>query len=77
MITVSQGRLKTNMQEYFRKVAQSGEELIVTKHNIPILKIVPLKKKRDVKEVFADIRGAVKYSGDLLKPETEEWGELC
>jgi hypothetical protein len=30
-----------------------------------------------VEDVFADIRGAVKYHDDLLKPETEEWGELC
>lgn len=77
MITVSQGRLKTNMQEYFQKVEQSGEELIVTNNNVPILKIIPLMKKDHVKNVFADIRGTVKYFDDILKPETEEWGELC
>lgn len=77
MITVSQGRLKTKMQEYFQKVEQSGEELIVTKRNVAIFKIIPLKKKHSVNDLFADIRGTVKYYDDLLKPETEEWGELC
>ena len=77
MITVSQGRLKTRMQEYFQKVEQTGEELVVTKRNVAIFKIIPLKKKYSVNDLFADIRGAVKYSDDLLKPETEEWGELC
>lgn len=76
MITVSQGRLKTRMQEYFQKVEKFGEELVVTNNNIPILRIVPIKKKGRVKDVFADIRGTVKYSGDLMKPETEEWGDL-
>ncbi len=77
MITVSQGRLKTNIQEYFHKVEQTGEELIVTKHNVAIFKIIPLKKKCTVKDLFTDIRGTAKYSDDLLKPETGEWGELC
>jgi antitoxin (DNA-binding transcriptional repressor) of toxin-antitoxin stability system len=76
MITVSQGRLKTRMQEYFQKVEKTGEELVVTKKNIPILRIIPIKKKRHVKDVFSDIRGAIKYADDILKPETEEWGEL-
>jgi antitoxin (DNA-binding transcriptional repressor) of toxin-antitoxin stability system len=77
MITVSQGRLKARMQEYFQKVEQTGEELVVTAKNVPILKIIPFKKRGHVENVFADIRGAVKYHDDLLKPETEEWGELC
>ena len=77
MITVSQGRLKTNMQEYFKKVEQTGEELIVTNNNVPILKIIPLKKKNHVQTVFADIRGTVKYFDDILKPETEEWATDC
>jgi antitoxin (DNA-binding transcriptional repressor) of toxin-antitoxin stability system len=77
MITVSQGRLKTRMQEYFQKIEQSGEELVVTKRNVAIFKIIPLKKKYSVDDLFADIRGSVKYLDDLLKPETEEWGELC
>lgn len=63
MITVSQGRLKTRMQEYFQKAEPTGEELVVRKYS--------------VNDLFADIRGTVKYSDDLLKPETEEWGELC
>ncbi|MCU0288102.1 MAG: hypothetical protein MUF15_17115 [Acidobacteria bacterium] len=33
--------------------------------------------KYTVNDLFADIRGTVKYSDDLLKPEIEEWGELC
>lgn len=59
MIAVSRRRLKTKMQEYFRKVNQTAEELAFRKYS--------------VNDLFADILGAVKYYDDLLKPETEEW----
>lgn len=76
MITVTKGTLQKRMQEYFRKVEESGEEIIVTSNRIPIIKITSLKKTRNVNDVFADIRGKVKYHKDILTPETEEWGEI-
>jgi hypothetical protein len=46
-------------------------------NNVAIFKIIPLQRKYTVNDLFADIRGTVKYFDDLLKPEIEEWGELC
>lgn len=76
MITVSKGVIEKKTHEYFRKVEETGEEIIVTSNKIPVLKIISLKKKRNVDDVFADLRGKIKYHGDILTPETEEWGEL-
>ena len=77
MIKVSKGQLKAKMLEYFRNVEQTGEELIVTNNRIPVLKVIPINnKKRDVENVFADIRGKVKYNEDILAPETDEWSEV-
>lgn len=76
MITVSQGHLKTKMSEYFQIIEKTGEELIVTNKNIPIVKIIPLRKQKHAHDVFADVRGKVKYHDDLLKPETDEWGDI-
>ena len=64
------------VQEYFRKVEEKGEEIIVTSRKIPVIRISPLKKTRNVDDVFADIRGKIKYHKDILIPETEEWGEI-
>ena len=75
MIKVSKGQLKAKMLEYFRRVEQTGEELIVTNNHIPVIKVIPIYKKRDVAVVFADIRGKVKYYEDILIPETDEWNE--
>jgi hypothetical protein len=43
MKTVSKGVLKAKMLEYFREVEQTGEELVVTEYNLPVLKIVRLR----------------------------------
>ncbi len=76
MITVTKGIWEKRMQEYVRQVEETGEEIVVTKDQIPVLKIVSLKKISDVNNVFADVRGKIRYHEDILNPETDEWGEL-
>ena len=76
MITVSKGDIEKKTQEYFRKVEETGEEIIVTSNKVPVLKIISLKKQRNVDDVFADVQGKIKYHEDILTPETGEWGEL-
>ena len=76
MQTVSKGVLKAKMLEYFRKVEETGEELIVTNNNIPTIRVIPIKKKKRVEDIFADIRGKVKIGDDIMVPETDEWGNI-
>ncbi|MCX6983587.1 MAG: prevent-host-death protein [Lentisphaerae bacterium] len=77
MITVSKSVLKAKMLEYFRRIEKNGEEIIVTDHKVPVLRIQSLTdRKYTVDEVFADLRGKVKISEDIMKPETEEWGDI-
>jgi prevent-host-death family protein len=75
MEPVSKGVLKAKMLEYFRRVEESGEELIVTDNNRPVLRIVPIKRRLTADEVFADVRGRVVYKDDLLAPTADEWPE--
>ena len=75
MVTVSKSALKAKMLEYFRQVEQSGEELVVTDNNRPVLRIVPIRARRAASELFADVRGRVVYHEDLLTPTTAEWSE--
>ena len=75
MKRVSKGVLKAKMLEYFREVEQTGEELIVTDNNRPVLKVVPLRQRRPAAQVFGDVRGRVVYREDVLAPTTEEWPE--
>ena len=74
MNTVSKSQLKAHMLEYFRRVEETGEELVVTSHSKPTLKVVPIAAKKSVDEIFSGIRKVAQIHGDLSEPETEAWG---
>ena len=74
MNMVSKSQLKAHMLEYFRRVEETGEELVVTSHSKPTLKVVPIVTKKSVDEIFSGIRKVAKIHGDLSEPETEAWG---
>lgn len=75
--TVSKGMLKARMLEFFREVEKTKQELIVTDNNIPVLKIVPIKKYKSPQEVFASYQGKINIKeSDLLAPLTDEWGDF-
>jgi len=73
MIKVSKSELKAKMLEYFRRVEETGEELLVTSHNIPVIKVTALKTGERCEDIFADIRGTVHIDDSVMEPETEEW----
>jgi prevent-host-death family protein len=75
METVSKSALKARMLEYFRRVEETGEELIVTDHNRPVLRITPIRTRAPTSEIFADVRGRVVYHADVLEATADEWSE--
>ena len=76
MPSISKSKLKANMLRIFRDIEESGEELIVTDHNRPVLRIQPIAPKKTVKEVFGTMQGKVIYREDVNTPTTDEWAEL-
>ena len=73
--TISKGKLKAKMLEIFRQLESSGDELIVTDHGKPVLKIIPIKPKAGVAELFGDLQGQVAYLEDIDTPTLAEWDE--
>ena len=76
MIIVSKGVLKAKMLEYFRQVEETGEELIVTSHRTPVLRIQPIKPKKSIQEIFGHHWGKVDIPDTIMDPEMEEWGDI-
>ena len=76
MHTVSKSYLKTHMLRVFREIEKSGEELVVTDNNRPVLKIVPVRQGNSVGEVFGELQRKIAYSEDINTPTEEEWSEL-
>jgi len=74
--TISKSKLKAKMLEIFRQLESSGNELIVTDHDKPVLKIIPIKQKATAVEVFGDLQGRVAYLEDINTPTLLEWEEV-
>ena len=74
--TISKSKLKAKMLKIFRDLEASGEELIVTDHGKPVLKILPIKDKMTVDELFGDLQGQVSYYEDIDTPTLSEWDEV-
>ena len=81
-MTVSKGKLKAKMLEYFREVERSGEPLIVTDHGREVLEVRPLVKPRvTAADVLAAYRGGGQPAAEiseeeLMKPLPEEDWEV-
>lgn len=74
--TISKSKLKAKMLEVFRQLEESGDELIVTDHDRPVLKIIPIKQKATVIEIFGPFQGKVTYLEDINTPSLPEWGDI-
>lgn len=79
MKTVSKGKLKAKMLEYFREVEATGETLVVTDHGREVLEVRPIKRVSATEQVLAELRALAKpeqeiSEEELLKPlPLEDW----
>jgi antitoxin (DNA-binding transcriptional repressor) of toxin-antitoxin stability system len=73
--TMSKKQLGINMLEVFRELELSGDELIVTDENTPVLRIVPIQQKKSVQELFGEYQGKVIYYEDINTPTIDEWDD--
>ena len=72
---VSKSQFKPHSLEYFRKIEQTGEELVITDHGRPVLKVVPYVA--DAEECFRGLRHTVLRYDDPLEPIGEgDWEVL-
>lgn len=72
---VSKSQFKPHSLEYFRKIEQTGEELVITDHGRPVLKVVPYVV--DPEECFRGLRNTVlKYDAPLEPAGVEDWEAL-
>jgi antitoxin (DNA-binding transcriptional repressor) of toxin-antitoxin stability system len=79
--TVSKGKLKAKMLEYFREVEATGEPLIVTDHGCEVLEVRPVKRSSTTEEVLAEYAAGgpskLPLPEELMEPlPAEEWEAL-
>ncbi len=76
MKTVPAGEFKTNCLAIMDEVKGKREAVVITKHGIPVAKLVPVNATED--EIFGFFRGRGSISGDVVSPALtrQEWGNL-
>ncbi|MEZ4712181.1 MAG: type II toxin-antitoxin system Phd/YefM family antitoxin [Caldilineaceae bacterium] len=76
MITISKSKLKAQMLKIFREIEESGEEIIVTDNNRPVIRIQPINKKVSVEDAFSAWQGQMILYEDPNTPTIDEWEEV-
>ena len=69
---IAAGVFKAKCLELMDQVNDSKVELIITKHGVPVAKLVPVSPKASV-PLFGSMAGSVLPGGDLISPLDDEW----
>lgn len=72
---VSKSKFKPKALEYFRQVERTHQELIITDHGKPVLKIVPYTEE-DPAAALKVLRNTIIKYDDPLEPVGEEDWEV-
>ncbi len=68
---IAASEFKAKCLNLMDQVAQTHEPLTITKHGVPVAKLVPVEKESA--PLFGYLRDSVKVNGDLLGPIDEAW----
>jgi prevent-host-death family protein len=76
MKTMPAGEFKTNCLAVMDEVKAKRETVVITKHGMPVAKLVPVNTDKD--EIFGFFSGKGAITGDVLSPalSKDEWGNL-
>jgi antitoxin (DNA-binding transcriptional repressor) of toxin-antitoxin stability system len=73
--TISKSRFKAKALEYFRKIEQNGQAVIITDNGNPVLKIAPFEEKTQT--VLHELRNSILRFDDPLDPVAlDDWDAL-
>ena len=81
--TIQASEFKAKCLELMDEVAESGEEIVITKQGRPVSRLVPYQEKREKaqevkktkkpKTLFGINKGEIKIHGDIVSPMPAEW----
>ena len=77
--TINATEFKAKCLHLMNEVAESGEEIVITKHGAPVAKLTPVREKRKAPRQkpttpwFGRDKGKIQILGDIISPLDEEW----
>lgn len=68
---IAAGEFKAKCLKIMEEVNASGKQMIITKRNVPVVKLCPIKTK-DL-ALYGKMKGSVEIKGDIIHPIGEAW----
>ena len=72
--TIKASEFKAKCLKLMDEVAETGEEIVVTKNGRPTVRLVPYREKPDT--WFGRDRGRIEILGDIISPIDVEWDAI-
>lgn len=69
--TIKASEFKARCLQLMDEVAQSGEEIVITKRGRPVSRLVPCRQQ--AKRLFGADRDIIDIRGDIVAPRDAEW----
>ena len=69
--TIKASEFKAHCLRLMEEVAQSGEEIVITKRGRPVSRLVPCRDQPD--EICGADRDIIRIYGDIVAPLDVEW----
>ena len=69
--TMKASEFKATCLKLMDEVAETGEEIVITKNGKPVSRLVPYRERP--KSLFGLDRGRMKIVGDIISPIDVEW----
>ena len=71
--TIKASEFKARCLKLMDEVAETGEEIVITKYGRPVSRLAPYREKP--KAWFGADRGKIEILGDIVSPMPAEWFE--
>ena len=71
--TIKASEFKAKCLRLMDEVAESGEEIVITKNGRPVSRLLPYRKK--TRMAFGRNRDNIRVLGDIVEPMPAEWFE--
>jgi prevent-host-death family protein len=71
--TVPAGEFKQHRLQLMDEVRDRRIALVITKHGTPVAQLVPVDE--NAADGFGFLAGTVTVHGDIVAPDTDEWGD--
>jgi prevent-host-death family protein len=69
--TIKASEFKARCLKLMDEVAETGEEIVITKHGRPVSKLAPYREKPEL--LFGRNRDNIRILGDIVSPMPADW----